>query len=158
MKMLTSSVVKPGEQGPLLTCHCSTVSPGDRPVTVVTGELGDVMFAVPLITTHSPPPGKMVALPSRVTVTPPPLSQIDWSGPAFATPCCASNTRIVIGSLLMPHAPLSMFQTRIVAPTERPVTVVLNTVGSANVAVPCWTVQKPVARPVGALPAKVVPP
>src|SRR5436190_10676020 len=53
----------------------------------------------------------------------------------------------------MPHAPLSMFQRRMLIPMLRPLTVAVGEATLLKFAVPCTTLHDPVATPVGALAA-----
>ncbi len=57
-----------GPQGPLLIVQRNVTVPTPSPVTVVVGELGVVIVAVPLTRDHDPVPGGAGTFPARVAV------------------------------------------------------------------------------------------
>ena len=152
--MVTLSVVG-GPQGPLLIVHCNVTVPMPRPVTVVVGEDGMVMVAVPLSTAHVPVLGVVGTLPASVAVGE--LLHTLWSGPALATGAAGSKRVIVTWSWVMPfaHGPLLRVHWNTLAPTPRPLTPDEGDVGEAMVPEPLTSVHCPVAGAMGALPPSV---
>ena len=67
-RMLTSSVVTPLAQGPLLTVQAKMFSPTPRSVTVVVAAFGEEMVPWPLTKVQVPVAGKINALPVRVVM------------------------------------------------------------------------------------------
>lgn len=57
-----------GPHGPLLIVQRKVTTPVPRPVTVVVGDEGVVIVAVPLSTDQEPVPGAVGVLPARVAV------------------------------------------------------------------------------------------
>src|SRR5690606_19492944 len=105
--MVIWSDVLAGEQAPLLMVHCSTVTPGVRPLTVVVGLLGLAKEAVPLTTDHVPDAGNGAAFAASVALLA--GMQSSWSGPAFAAGCALLNTVMVTSSdVAGTQAPLEM--------------------------------------------------
>src|SRR5436190_19513032 len=153
MVMFIWSVVIPGPQGPLSTCHWSVVTPMPSPLIALVGEVGSAITPVPLVKTQTPVAGKVTALPASVVL----LTGVQklWSGPALAASWPSLNTVIVTGSFVLPHGPLSMVHWKVFVPIDSPLTVVVGSVASANEPVPAVTVQRPVAGNTTALPASV---
>ena len=110
--------------------------PTPRPVTVVVGEPGVVIVAVPLTTDHVPELGGAGALPASTAVLE--LLHTLWSGPAFATGAAGSNRVIVTWSEVMPLAqgPLFNVHWNTLLPTPNPVTPEEGDVGELMVPEP----------------------
>ena len=64
----TWSFVVPFAHGPLFTVHWKVLVPMLRAVTVVVGEVGEVMVPLPFTKVHCPVAGKMGTLPVSVAV------------------------------------------------------------------------------------------
>src|ERR1051326_5954585 len=127
----------------------NALAPTESPVTPEVGSPGVVTFALPVITVHTPVPTD-AALPARVVV----VEQTVSSGPAFALVGDASRV-IVTVSLDGVQLALLIVQTKVFAPTERPVTPEVGSPGVVTFALPVITVHTPVPTD-AALPASVV--
>jgi archaellin len=127
----------------------NALAPTESPVTPEVGSPGVVTFALPVITVHTPVPTD-AALPARVVV----VEQTVSSGPAFALVGDASRV-IVTLSLEAGQLALLIVQTKVFAPTERPVTPEVGSPGVVTFALPVITVHTPVPTD-AALPASVV--
>ena len=79
--------------GPLFIVQRRVTTPMPSAVTVVVGEFGAVIVAVPLTTDHVPVLGAVGVLPASVAVGE--LLHALWSGPAFATGAAGSKRVIV---------------------------------------------------------------
>src|ERR1051325_3976428 len=127
----------------------NALAPTESPVTPGVGSPAVGTFALPVTTVHTPVPTD-AALPARVVV----VEQTVSSGPAFALVGDASRV-IVTLSLEAGQLALLIVQTKVFAPTERPVTPDVGSPGEVTFALPVITVPTPV--PAGAaLPASVV--
>ena len=136
---------------PLLIVHLKVeLAPTVSPVIVVVGELTVVIVAVPLTTLHDPVP-VVAVLPAMVAVL---TLHKSWSAPAFAVVGVAA-TFIMISSVEFVQAPLLIVHLNVaLAPTVKPVNVVVGEEAVVIVAVPDTTLHVPVPV-VGVLPAIV---
>jgi hypothetical protein len=133
---------------PFVIVQTNVLAPSDNPVTPEVGEPGVVTVELPAITVHAPEP-TVGALPARVAV----VSQTVWSGPAFDVVGFSSRV-IVTVSLDEPHNSVLIVQTKVFAPTDKPVTPEVGEPGVVTVALPAITVHAPVPE-AGVLPASV---
>lgn len=144
-----------GPHGPLLMVQRKVTTPIPKPVTVVVGDPGVVMVAVPLTTDHVPVLGAVGVFPASVATGE--LLHALWSGPALATGAAGSKRVIVTWSVVMPlaHGPLFNVHWNTLVPTPRPLTPDEGEAGEAIVPEPLTSVHCPVAGAMGALPPKV---
>ena len=123
-------------------------APTDNPVTPDAESLGVVTDALPAITVHAPVP-TLGLLPAKVAV----VEQTVSSDPAFAV-VGDSSLVIVTVSLDDGHTPLPIVQTKVFAPTDKPVTPDVAELGVVTDALPAITVHAPVPT-LGLFPANV---
>src|SRR6267143_4232438 len=90
-------------------------APTDKPVTPEVGELAVVTVALPPMTVHAPVPTAGV-FPASVAV----VAQTSWSGPAFDVVGAASLVMMTV-SLEAGQVALEIVQTKLLAPTDKPV-------------------------------------
>ena len=133
---------------PLLIVQTNVFAPTINPVTPDVGLLGVVTVALPAITVHAPVPTVGV-LPASVAV----VAQTVWSNPAAAV-VGDSSRMIVTVSLEEGHVPLPIVQTKVLAPTDNPVTPEVGELEVVTVALPAMIAHPPVPT-VGVLPANV---
>ena len=137
-----------GGQVALLIVQTNVFPPTLRFVTPEVGSVGVVTLPVPVRTVHAPVPtdGPLAANVAAV-------AQTVASGPAFAVVGAASR---VIETLSFDggHDPLVTVQTKVLPPTERPVTPDDGSAGVVTLPDPASTVHAPVPT-VGVLPARV---
>src|SRR5690606_31226436 len=106
--LLVSTTTSDVEQGPLLMVHLSvTLVPTGTPVTVVVGDAGLVMSAVPASMVQSPVPTP-AALPANVKIG---LLHNVWARPASATGGVARL--ISTTSSKLEHTPLVTVQRKV---------------------------------------------
>ena len=151
----TWSEVVPLAHGPLFTVHKNVLVPMLRPVTVVVGEVGEVMLPLPFTSDHWPVAGNTGTLP--VSVAAPGLHTC-WSAPALALGLFASYTVTVTSSLVVPgvQGPLLMVQRYTYTPTVRPVMVVFLLDGLVITPPPLIMVHWPLAGATAAFAFMVV--
>src|SRR5690606_12646960 len=128
-------------------------SPGERPLTVLVGDAGFAIVPLPLINVHWPIAGPINGEPAKLVLVT--GEQSCWSGPASATGCAGSKTKIITRSVVTPHSRLSISHSSTFIPTERPVTVVVGEDGSAKTALPSITDHVPTPGASGMFAAKV---
>ena len=139
-RMVTSSVVVGGVQGPLLMVQRNTVTPTGMVVMVVFGLFAVVMVPPPETMVQTPVAGGVEAFAAMVAVAKPvaPTLQRSWSGPATAAAVVTSKRVMVTWSVVTPLAqgPLFRVHWNTLAPTPRPVTPLDGVVGLVMVPVP----------------------
>jgi len=159
-RIVTSSNVVLGTQGPLFIVQRYTWVPTGMFVIVVVGEAGTVMVPpAPLINVHVPVAGAAGVLPAMVAVARPvpPTEQSSWSVPALAAGAVPSKRVMVTRSVVTPFAqgPLFKVHWNTLAPIANALTAVVGLFALAKVPAPLTTVHVPVAGAVGELPASV---
>jgi len=132
----------------LVIVQTKLFTPTDNPVTPEVGELGVVTVALPVMTVHAPVPTAGV-FPASVAV----VEQTSWSGPAFDVVGEASLVTMTV-SFDAAQVPFEIVQTRLFAPTDKPVTPEVGEPGVVTVALPPMTVHTPVPA-AGVFPASV---
>ena len=78
------------------------------------GAPGVMMSPAPAISVHVPVAGEIRPLPARVALVT--GAHSSWSGPADTGGMFSSNTRTCTTSMLLPQAPLSIVQTKVLTP------------------------------------------
>src|SRR5258708_14141910 len=127
-----------GGQLKLLIVQTNMLAPTERPVTPDVGFPGVVTLPDPPSTVHAPVPTFGV-LPARVAV----VAQTVSSGPAFAA--VGDSSRVIVTlSFDGGQDPFVTVQTKVLVPTERPVTPDVRSPGVVTLAVPVITVHAPV--------------
>ena len=151
--MVTSSNVLPFGHGPLFTVQRNTLLPMPKLFTCVVELVGLTMLPLPLIKVHCPVAGLSKLLPASVVLVT--GVQSCWSGPASAAGFALLYTVMETWSVLVPQAPLFSDHTKMFTPTERLLTLEVALVSLPKMAVPCSTLQDPVAGEMAAFAAKM---